>query len=184
MLKKMWVWGFVVGTSLFISGCGTQRAVKAVPIPSLSNFHQFSGEPTVVDLFASSCMYCAYEAKNNIPPLIRWAHKHHVHVVLVNASATSGLGKAGKTPATGVDGTWTPTKSSKKMTVNLERWAEYYHLVGHVYQNPGFGFVKEFQMKGFPTLVVLNKQGQVVFNQGGVQPDAVIEKAVTTLGEG
>lgn len=184
MFSQKMAWGLILSTVLLMTGCGTQPAVKKVSIPSLNNFHQFAGEPTIVDLFASSCMYCAYEAKNNIPPLMKWAHKHHVHLVLVNASATTGLGKAGQTPATGVDGTWTPTKSAKQMTANLSRWAEFYHLVGHVYQNPSYQFVKQFKMKGYPTLVVLNKQGHVVFDQAGVQKNSVIEQAVKTLGQG
>lgn len=192
----------VIAASLLLTGCATQPAAapavtghsapktshkvatkQSHPIPYITSLKPFKGHPLLVDFFATSCMYCAYEATVDMPGLLTFAKKHHITVLAINGSATLGMGSAGYTPATGIDGTWTPTDSQAALYGNTVQWARKFHLMPYVRFNSGEGMAKEFHILhyGFPTLLVFNASGKLVKEWGGVQNNATVESALLNL---
>lgn len=142
---------------------------------SISSFQSFRGRTVIALFVATSCMYCAYEAKNEIPELIKWARANRVTVVITNADDTLGIGRPGKTPSTGVDGPWTPTHSAAALERDLARWAAVYHLAGYVYADPSLNLFKQYQIGGFPAGMVLDAKGNYVAKWAGILPLPAIE---------
>ncbi|MCY0902773.1 MAG: TlpA disulfide reductase family protein [Firmicutes bacterium] len=191
-----------IGALLLLTGCATQSAAapavtvqsaltaqhkvasrQSHPIPYITSLDSFKGHPLLVDFFATSCMYCAYEATVDMPGLLTFAKQHHITVLAINGSATLGMGSAGYTPATGIDGTWTPTDNQATLYSNTVQWARKFHLLPYVRFNSGEGMAKEFHILhyGFPTLLVFDARGKLVKEWGGVQNNATVESAFLKL---
>lgn len=152
-----------------------KTAHAAAAVRSITSYRAFHGHTVIALFVATSCMYCAYEAKNEIPDLIKWARANKVSVVITNASDTLGIGKPGKTPSTGVDGPWTPTNSPVRMERDLAQWAAVYHLNGYVYADPSLNLFKKYGIGGFPAGMVLDAKGNYVAKWDGILPIAAIE---------
>ena len=152
-----------------------QRVSRPAAVPAIQSFAAFHGRTTIVFFVATSCMYCAYEARHDLPGIIKWAGFHGADVVIANGSDTLGLGRPGATPSTGTDGPWTPNRNPQKIANDMAAWAKYYHLSGHVYVNPSLSLFKQYHMGGFPSGMVLDAKGRFVARWEGILPPKGIE---------
>ena len=155
---------------------GSQRTAHVKKVPILNSLLKFHGNTTLVFFVATSCKYCAYEGLHVLPTLVKWAKVHKNNIVIVNASDTLGLGKSGLQPQTGKDGPWTPNHDATKIAVEMEKWAQLYHLTPYVYVNPSLNLAKEYHITKIPSGIVLSSKGQFVAKWEGVFPASEIEK--------
>ena len=144
-------------------------------VPVIRSLAAFRGRTTLVVFVATSSMYCAYEARHDLPVLLRWARSHDTNVAVVNGSDTLGMGRAGATPSTGTDGPWTPNRNPQAIERAMAAWAAAYRLAGHVYVNPGLNLFRRYTGGGFPTGIILSARGRFVAGWAGVAPPGRIE---------
>ena len=186
-MRKMTLLGLALLVSIVpLTGFSRSLHTSALPVhhslprrdgtvPNISSLGIYRGQTVIAFFIATSCMYCAYEAKNELPKIIRWSKSHHVRVVIINGSDTLGIGRPGRTPTTGIDGAWTPNQNPYRLSADLEVWARLYGLSGYVYSNPSLQLFKQYKMNQFPAGVVLNSAGKFVAKWSGLLPISAVE---------
>lgn len=158
-------------------GVSARDQSVAKKVAEISSLRAYRGRTVIAFFIATSCMYCAYEAKNDLPKIIRWSKSHRVRVVIINGSDTLGIGRPGRTPSTGTDGAWTPNNNPYKLSADLALWARLYGLSGYVYANPSLQLFKQYGLNEFPAGVVLNSAGKFIAEWNGVVPVSTVEAA-------
>ncbi|PSR23512.1 MAG: hypothetical protein C7B45_02950 [Sulfobacillus acidophilus] len=116
---------------------------------------------TVVMLMASWCLYCAYEDRYVWPALI---HTPGLQVNLIDVSTISGIGDPGpKTPPFSGHDNQGHAIGAVGMRQTMEKYVKKFHLTEpnvHVFVDPSG--IKYWSLQDFPTIMVLNRQGQLV----------------------
>ncbi len=121
---------------------------------------------TVVMLMASWCLYCAYEDRYVWPALI---HIPGLQVNLIDVSPMSGIGDPGpKTPPFSGHDNQGHAIGATGMRHTMERYVKKFGLTEsnvHVFVDPsGMSY---WSLVDFPTIMVLNRQGQLVKRVNG-----------------
>jgi thiol-disulfide isomerase/thioredoxin len=146
--------------------------------PVLNSLHIFIGHTTILIFVATSCKYCAYEGKNVLPNLVKWSKKQECNIVIVNASDTLGLAIAGKEPQLGKDGSWMANQNARKISIEMEKWAQLYHLGPDVYVNPSLILARKYNITKLPSGMVFNSRGKLLMKWVGEHPASEIERAI------
>lgn len=136
------------------------------------------GKPLVVELMATWCPYCAYEAKYDLSEIIPYVQGKGGRFVAINATNRLGIGTAGEKgqPGSGRDGSRaTPTGDpDQAFQAEMKRYVQTYPAAGQApfLYDPESTVASRFNLRGYPTFALVDGGGRVIAIKEGAVPAA------------